>query len=76
MTIIAVALTVGAARGRSARFTLLLGSLGDLINAVYVWIAGVAGDAGANGDTVDDLAITVGAARAGTGVLTFRTDAG
>jgi len=36
-------------------------TLRNLIKAVYIWIAGVAGDASANGDIVDDLAISIGA---------------
>lgn len=48
----------------------------DLIRAVHIGIAGVAGDASANGDIVDDLAISVGATRARTRILAFRADAG
>lgn len=47
-----------------------------LINAIYIWIAGVAGDASANRYIADDLAIGIGAARAWTRILTFRSDAG
>jgi len=43
-------------------FNAVLLTLRDLIEAVYVWIAGITGDASANGDIVDDLAISVGAA--------------
>lgn len=51
-------------------------TLESLINTIYVRIAGVAGDASANGDIVDDLAVGIGAARAWTRILTLRSDAG
>jgi len=43
-------------------FNAVLLTLRNLIEAVYIWIAGIAGDASANGDIIDDLTICVGPA--------------
>lgn len=49
----------------------MLLTLKSLINAIYIRIAGVTGDASANRDIVDNLAIGVDTARAGAWVLAF-----
>lgn len=48
----------------------------DLINAIYIRIAGIARDASAHGHIVDDLTVAVGAARAGTRISALGADAG